>query len=234
MGRTASGGMPAPATIATAAGGRRWMRRFGLAALTAVMMAALAAAAWWWRFGERPTLSPQRLVHLTSSPGSELFPALSPDGKQVAFQWNGEDGKNWDIYVKLVGETNALRLTTDALVDSDPCWSPDGRRIAFTRRGADGRYAVLTMSPLGGAEQKLADLPGLLRRDLLVTGREVAGGGAQPSVRGREGRLRRDLRRPGVRRRSGASHVPTVTLARSSPGFLTRWRIAGFREEHGA
>ena len=159
--RTTSGGMPAPATIATAAGGRRWMRRFGLAAVTAVMMAALAAAAWWWRFGERPTLSPQLLVHLTSSPGSERFPALSPDGKQVAFQWNGEDGKNWDIYVKLVGETNALRLTTDALVDSDPCWSPDGRRIAFTRRGADGRYAVLTMSPLGGAEQKLADLPGL-------------------------------------------------------------------------
>ena len=159
--RTTSGGMPAPATIATAAGGRRRMRRFGLAALTAVMMAALAAAAWWWRFGERPTLSPQRLVHLTSSPGSELSPALSPDGKQVAFQWNGEDGKNWDIYVKLVGETNALRLTTDALVDSNPCWSPDGRRIAFERRGADGRYAILTMSPLGGAEQKLADLPDL-------------------------------------------------------------------------
>ena len=162
VGRKASGGIPAPATIATAAGGRRRMRRYGLAALTAVMMAALAATAWWWRVGERPALPPPRLVHLTSSPGSELSPALSPDGKQVAFQWNGEDGRNWDIYVKLIGETNALRLTTDALVDSDPCWSPDGRRIAFKRRGADGTYAVLTMSPLGGTEQKLAALPALL------------------------------------------------------------------------
>jgi Tol biopolymer transport system component len=162
VGRKASGGMPAPATIATAAGGRRRMRRYGLAALTAVVMAALAATAWWWRVGERPALPPPRLVHLTSSPGSERFPALSPDGKQVAFQWNGEDGRNWDIYVKLIGETNALRLTTDALPDSEPCWSPDGRRIAFKRRGADGTYAVLTMSPLGGTEQKLAALPALL------------------------------------------------------------------------
>jgi Tol biopolymer transport system component len=161
MGRTASGGMPTPATIATAARGRLRMRRSGLAAMTAVVMAALAAAAWWWRSGERPTLPPPRLLHLTSSPGSEQSPALSPDGKQVAFQWNGEDGKNWDIYVKLVGEPNALRLTTDALVDSDPCWSPDGRRIAFKRLGADGRSAILTMNSLGGAEQKLAELPNL-------------------------------------------------------------------------
>ena len=162
LGRTPSGGLPAPAPSAAAAGGRRRMRRYGLAALAAVMMAALAATAWWWRVGERPALPPPRLVHLTSSPGSELLPALSPDGKQVAFQWDGEDGRNWDIYVKLVGETNALRLTTDALLDGDPCWSPDGRRIAFKRRGADGTYAVLTMSPLGGTEQKLAALPALL------------------------------------------------------------------------
>ena len=209
------------------------MRRFGLAALTAVMMAALAAAAWWWRFGERPTLSPQRLVHLTSSPGSELSPALSPDGKQVAFQWNGEDGKNWDIYVKLVGETNALRLTTDALVDSNPCWSPDGRRIAFTRRGTDGRYAILTMSPLGGASRSWpicrVSSPG-------PPGHRTGSGWRwRATVRPRP----RRTTPPGssssrVRRRSGTSHVPTVTLSRSSPGFLTRWRIAGFREEHGA
>ena len=162
VGRTASGGMPAPAAIAAAAGGRRRMRRYGLAALTAVMMAALAAAGWWWRFGERPALPPPRLVHLTSSPGSESLPALSPDGKQVAFQGDGEDGRNWDIYVKLIGEPNALRLTTDALPDTNPCWSPDGGRIAFERRGADGTYAILTMSPLSGAEQKLAALPALL------------------------------------------------------------------------
>ena len=40
-----------------------------------------------------------------------------------------------------------------------------GRRTGahrVQRRGADGTYAVLTMSPLGGAEQKLADLPALL------------------------------------------------------------------------
>ena len=36
---------------------------------------------------------------LTTFPGSELDPALSPDGNSVAFCWNGEKEDNLDIYV---------------------------------------------------------------------------------------------------------------------------------------
>ena len=39
-------------------------------------------------------------------------PSFSPDGNQVAFSWDGDKGDNVDIYVKLLGEANALRLTT--------------------------------------------------------------------------------------------------------------------------
>ena len=57
---------------------------------------------------------------VTSYPGSELYPSFSPDGRQIAFTWDGEKGDNYDIYVKLVGETNALRLTTDPAADALP------------------------------------------------------------------------------------------------------------------
>jgi Tol biopolymer transport system component len=94
-------------------------------------------------------------VTVTSYPGSQIGPSFSPDGRQIAFSWDGEKGDNYDIYVKLVGETNALRLTTDPAADSFPVWAPDGKRIAFERSGTHG--GIYTVSPLGGAEQKLSD-----------------------------------------------------------------------------
>jgi Tol biopolymer transport system component len=101
-------------------------------------------------------------VPLTTFPGNEGRPTFSPDGKQVAFTWNGQKEDNFDIYVKLVGETNALRLTTDAAPESFPAWSPDGKRIAFRRsqQDASGSWSsgIWLVSPLGGAAQKLTDL----------------------------------------------------------------------------
>ena len=49
---------------------------------------------------------------LTSEPGFEENASLSPDGKQVAYSWNGPKQDNFDIYVKLIGLPSLLRLTT--------------------------------------------------------------------------------------------------------------------------
>ena len=86
-----------------------------------------------------------RVVPLTSLSGSELGATFSPDGRQVAFAWNGErpDGGarpwwqgDWDIYVKFVGSTNMRRLTSGPGLDLAPAWSPDGREIAYAPRRA--------------------------------------------------------------------------------------------------
>jgi hypothetical protein len=34
--------------------------------------------------------------------------------------WNGADRKNWDIYVKLVGDVESVRLTSEPAVDASP------------------------------------------------------------------------------------------------------------------
>lgn len=89
---------------------------------------------------------------LTTWPGEELQPNLSPDGKQIAMVWSGEDGANYDIYVKPIGEGPRLRLTTDPAWDRSPKWSPDGRLIAFLRRSSEGS-AVYVVPAVGGAER---------------------------------------------------------------------------------
>lgn len=120
--------------------------------IAAAAVAVAAMGAWMLTRGG-PAALPMRVVSVTTSPGSEQEPSVSPDGKQVAFSWDGDRGGNFEIYVKIIGENNALRLTTDSSRDSYPAWSPDGKRIAF--HSPSGIY---TVSPLGGAEQRLSSL----------------------------------------------------------------------------
>lgn len=63
---------------------------------------------------------------LTSYPGWQCCPSLSRDGNEVAFTWTRPKQDNSDIYVKLVGTENAVRLTADPALDSVPL----GRQMA--------------------------------------------------------------------------------------------------------
>ena len=77
--------------------------------------------------------TPLNVRPLTSYPGQEIQPSLSPDGTQVAFAWDGERKNNPAIYVQLVGQGKPLPLTADPRPEFSPSWSPDGRMIAFCR-----------------------------------------------------------------------------------------------------
>jgi Tol biopolymer transport system component/predicted Ser/Thr protein kinase len=137
------------------AGVRRWLP---VAAALVLGVALAAGAIRWW---PRPTATmagPLASVPLTTYPGQELYPSLSPDGTQVAFAWDGEHQDNFDIYVKLVGPGAPLRLTTNPAVDTSPAWSPDGRWIAFVRLISPGRGALILLPALGGPERQLAEV----------------------------------------------------------------------------
>lgn len=88
--------------------------------------------------------------------GRAFFPALSPDGKQVAFAWTGENGNAFDLYVQLIGGGNPLRLK-DTQPQGRPAWSPDGSQLAYQR--GDGLYVV---PALGGTPRRVVGLGNLV------------------------------------------------------------------------
>ncbi len=132
-----------------------------LAPMTAslVLVAALGAAGGWWWLKTRPADIPEwRVRPLTAYAGLESMPALSPDGRLVAFVWNGDHQDNFDIYVRPISdETLPLRVTSDAAADSSPAWSPDGDRLAFLRAAGDA-VKVIVASSHGGGERTIATL----------------------------------------------------------------------------
>ena len=101
-----------------------------------------------------PTVAVGSATPLTSYPGMEGAPSLSPDGSQVAFSWNGEAEDNFDIYVKLVGPGQPWRLTANPARDETPSWSPDGRFIAFHRQVNESTADLIVIPALGGGVER--------------------------------------------------------------------------------
>ena len=121
--------------------------------------AVLIAGAIWLTRPPAPSNWDDALIPqpLTSNPGDEVAPAFSPDGKQIAFSWNGEREDNYDIYIAVPGSSQLRRLTAGPEAEYSPAWSPDGRSIAYLQ-GAYGGYAALMIVPAsGGAPRRVAD-----------------------------------------------------------------------------
>ena len=122
----------------------------------ALAVAAIASVvAWASRDVERDETVALAGRPLTTLPGREIQPELSPDGARVAFVWQGPGGDNWDVYVKTLAEERLTRLTEDPGVDIAPSWSPDGKRIAFARYPAMGDCRLLEVDVPGAMEREL-------------------------------------------------------------------------------
>jgi Tol biopolymer transport system component/DNA-binding winged helix-turn-helix (wHTH) protein len=133
-------------------------------ALTVVAIAILvgiAASFAPWRLRKSAPLPPMSPpIPFTPYRGIQAFPSFSPDGNQVAFQWDGEKQGNMDIYVKALGpDAVPLRLTTNPAADWGPAWSPDGATIAFQRSVSPAVSDLMLIPALGGPERKLAEFP---------------------------------------------------------------------------
>lgn len=75
-------------------------------------------------------------------------PNLSPDGSQLAFDWNG------DIWVVPSNGGSARALTQHPGKDTQPKFSPDGKEIAFVS-DRDGSTQIYVMPATGGVPQRL-------------------------------------------------------------------------------
>ncbi|MEV3809754.1 peptidase S41, partial [Aeromonas dhakensis] len=84
-------------------------------------------------------------------------PALSPDGKQLAFTWQGR------IYLSAGDGGPAVPLTDGSYLSQRPLWSPDGKLIAFAAN-LYGNEDVFVVPSRGGEMVRLTrdsrpDLP---------------------------------------------------------------------------
>ena len=132
--------------------GVKWAAAVGVGIALVIVSVLALRSEWLQRAATRPEVS--AAVRLTSDSGLTTDPALSADGKLLAFASDrGQD--NLDIWVKQVGGTEALRLTTHESDDREPDLSPDGQRIVFrSDRDGGGIYLVST---LGGDERRIAE-----------------------------------------------------------------------------
>jgi Tol biopolymer transport system component len=137
-------------------GRRSSPRRWWLAA--AVACAAVSFVVGWRLLGPQTQPPPWRLTRLTSGPGLSGFPALSPDGKLVAYSSDrGLDGGR-DLYIKQVAGGPPIRLTFDGAGNTTPDFSPDGSKIVFrSNRDGGGIYEI----PAFGGQVRLLVRDGL-------------------------------------------------------------------------
>jgi Tol biopolymer transport system component/DNA-binding winged helix-turn-helix (wHTH) protein len=135
---------------------RRWWIVLAVAACILISLVCLRLKT---RLEEASRLSRiQRLtvVPFTSLPGNVTSPAFSPDGSEVAFGWDGgTEGAGYDLYVKVIGSENPLRITRHPSEKLSIVWSPDGRAIAVSRVSKEGASGIFLVAPTGGPERKI-------------------------------------------------------------------------------
>jgi len=90
------------------------------------------------------------------------YATLSPDGNEVAYNFNQNGAMN--LWVASVKTGQRKQLTFDNQLMGFPCWSPDGRFLAFEMQRGDNAYIMVIPSSGGEPTQltfdKSKDFPG--------------------------------------------------------------------------
>ncbi len=135
-------------------------RQLGTAVLAGAAGLAILAAAIFLGRPRAPTGTATENVawgpprQITSTPGWDGEPAISPDGTLVVYSSNSA-GKA-DVWVVDPEGGEPLRLTDGPGENRKPAWFPDGRAIAFASR-RNGSSSIWKVSRLGGSASLLLE-----------------------------------------------------------------------------
>jgi eukaryotic-like serine/threonine-protein kinase len=136
-------------------------------AVAAASLVALAST--WWSANRRPSTPAapmfSRIIPITAGPAREFGPAISPDGKWVAYVSNAGGSPN--VWVKFLAGGDPVNLTATSGLDISASSaigglevSPDGSRIAVQARvrGSTTAFATYEIpAPLPGPPRALLD-----------------------------------------------------------------------------
>jgi Tol biopolymer transport system component len=115
-----------------------------------VCAVVVAAGAYWLLGYLHPTVPAEQniLRQITFDHGLTADPAISPDGKLLAFASDRAGAGKLDIWVKQIDGGDPVAVTKGPANDYQPTFSPDGTRIAFTSEREGG--GIYVMPALGG------------------------------------------------------------------------------------
>lgn len=139
----------APASLAARSGRTRLI-------VAAVVVVAAAAAGWFWSHRAPRVAPPSQWVALTDFTDSAVQPAISPDGRMLAFI-RGIDPflTVGELYVKLLPDGEPVQLTHDTRLKLAPAFTPDGSKVAYTGIDENSSWNTYVVPVLGGEPQML-------------------------------------------------------------------------------
>ncbi len=95
---------------------------------------------------------------LTQSAGLDVEPAVSPDGKQIAFVSARDDPNQLNLYImEIDGNNPRPLLALPGVLSFGPQWSPNGSQIAFS--GSTGGHFEVYLVSAQGTDAKALTQP---------------------------------------------------------------------------
>ena len=125
-------------------------QRTAIAVTVVALMVASAVMVWLLRPSK--TFERSEWVQITKYPDAVSQPALSPDGRMIAFIRGASTFAGpGQVYLKMLPEGDAVQLTNDDAHKMSPVFSPDGSKIAYSTYGAaNGHWDTWIVPVLGG------------------------------------------------------------------------------------
>jgi TolB protein len=92
------------------------------------------------------------LRRLTADPHADFDPALSPDGKQIAYRHQDGEDSSTEVFVMNGDGSGAHNVSHQKEADWGPSWSPDGKRVLWNcQRDLTVGFQACVANPDGSA-----------------------------------------------------------------------------------
>lgn len=98
-------------------------------------------------------LASKETINLTTNPGEDMNPQISPDGKFMVF-YSNRDGQN-NVYKMNLTDHTLMQLTNNGGNNYDPSYSHDGQAIVFKSTRDDDLGDIFVMNPDGTGQVNL-------------------------------------------------------------------------------
>ena len=127
--------------------------------ITAVLVSGIAFGFYKWIGQKKPIVPAALKITKVTTTGKSLSPAISPDGKYVAF-FTSEDGENSLWIRQMMTNSNVQIIPRSKAMYRGLTFSPDGNYLCYVGNEAgEGERALYQMPALGGVARKL--IPGV-------------------------------------------------------------------------